>query len=161
MKHFFMFLATILLIFFSFFYLKEYGTNSKRHEIKLIKLGNELAIPFLLNHKKCVLIIDTGAEVTIFDSEQLKDYDCYAFNTEDSIYGINGQSAYQYVLNATLTDSLNNKIDVPIHTTNLQGMTIRYIFKSGIEVLGLLGSDFFNAHDVRIDFKENILSFKE
>ena len=117
---------------------------------------NLLFIEVLVNKKKAYLLLDTGATMTVFDNNQLSSYGLTSFDTGDEFGGIGGTNNLFQVNNLSFIEIKNKSFFVDIKSSNIGNVVEATNQNSGIKILGILGCDFFNKHEVVFDYGRNI-----
>jgi len=114
------------------------------------------------NHKKGLLIIDTGASKTVFDSTLVESV-TKPFETDQDIQstGIDAtfvQSRLAILKKIEMGDFKSFNLLVVL--IDLSNITKLYKKINNKKIWGLLGSDFLSYHKAKIDYEKNELSLK-
>ena len=111
-------------------------------------------ITVVVNGHKLKLLIDTGASKSILDISQAEEYGfSYLMLSKDQYVGIGGVQdiyvVYDYKIDRIFVSFLGADL------SEVRG----WFEKSGVRVDGMLGSDFLERHNCKIDFTKNILYY--
>lgn len=106
-----------------------------------------------INGKGARLLIDSGATSSYLDITQSKHYRFTVEKSEDDVAGIGGTRDIYDIYNVTLL---------------LRGGVLKHKFKgmdlssvtSRKHIVGILGTDFLNKHEVMINYKDKFLTYK-
>lgn len=107
-----------------------------------------------LNGKKTKLLLDTGASKSLLDISQAEEYGFnYAMFSKDQYIGIGGMTdiyvVYDYEIEERHISFLGADLEEIIY----------YFRENDINIVGLIGSDFFELYNARINFKTNRLYY--
>ena len=123
--------------------------------IALIHDGHLYFIRVKLNNKTANLLIDTGAAASLLDINQAKDYQFTYQESPHRFSGIGGLSEGYRVRNYKIAcDSTM----LPIYPF---GADLKHVVESfnqkGMNIVGVVGSDFLKTNDAVIDYKRKTL----
>ena len=123
-------------------------------EVRLIEHFNMHFITVVINDVPTKLLVDTGASKSILDISQSEDLGfSYLMLSKDQYVGIGGvQDIY------VVYDYKIDRIFVSFLGADLSEVRAEFE-ENGISIGGILGSDFLERHNCKIDFKKNILYF--
>jgi len=123
-------------------------------EVRLIEHFDMHFINVIVNDHKIKLLIDTGASKSILDISQAEELGfSYAMLSKDQYVGIGGvQDIY------VVYDYKIDRIFVSFLGADLSEVR-EHMEENGVTIHGILGSDFMERHNCKIDFKKNILYF--
>jgi hypothetical protein len=115
-----------------------------------------LFIKVKVNNNEGVLLIDTGASHSMLDINKAKTYNFKCIKKESKYVGIGGEAdmynVYSYQVDKFFVDFL------AIDLSNVSA----YFQKDGyLDLIGIIGADFFNQHEALIDFDKNMLYYKK
>jgi hypothetical protein len=114
--------------------------------------NNMLFIEITLNGKPGILLIDTGSSKSLLDINKAEEYGYqYLLLATDQYIGLGGLQDIYVVFAANIEEFFT-----PFLGTDLSEIT-GYFNKDGIEIVGILGADFLNMHQMVIDFKKNLM----
>lgn len=114
--------------------------------------NNMLFIDVTINGKPGRLLIDTGSSKSLMDINKAKEYGYeYLLLSEDQYIGLGGLQDIYVVFNCQIDEFF-----VTFLGTDLGEIT-GYFNKDGIDIVGILGSDFLDMHEILIDFKKNLM----
>jgi len=124
-----------------------------RHkEINLFEHNNMLFIQVVLNEKKAFLLLDTGASRSLLDIAQAKKYEFNFLEISTKQYvGIGGLQDVYVVYNYKIKE-----IFVPFLGMDLTEIT-QYFNQDDIFIVGIIGSDFLQRFNAKIDFSTHKL----
>jgi len=123
-------------------------------EIDLKEHYNMHFVDIVINGKRTKLLIDTGASKSLLDISVAEKYKfSYSLLAEDQYVGMGGildiYAVYDYKMEGPFITFLGADLS-----------DIQYYFnKEGIKIVGVLGADFLEVHNCKIDFKKNILYY--
>jgi len=123
-------------------------------EVRLIEHFDMHFITVVVNGHQLKLLIDTGASKSILDISQSEKYGfSYIMLSKDQYVGIGGVQdiyvVYDYKIDRIFVSFLGADL------SEVRG----WFENSGVSVDGILGSDFLQRHNCKIDFKKNILYY--
>ena len=123
-------------------------------EVRLIEHFEMHFINVVINDQKVKLLIDTGATKSILDISQAEEMGfSYAMLSKDQYVGIGGVQdvyvVYDYKIDRVFVSFLGADL------SEVRG----HMEENGVTIGGILGSDFLERFNCRIDFKKNILYF--
>jgi len=103
-----------------------------------------------LNGKKTMLLIDTGASKSILDISKAEEYDFdFVMLSKQQYIGLGGRqdiyAVYDYKIDEMFISFLG---------TDLSEIT-GYFKQENINIVGVLGADYLEQHNIIIDFKKN------
>lgn len=134
----------------------------KLKEMNIMSEMFYLLVPITLNKRKGILLVDTGASRTVFDTEQFK-----RFKTKSKIIvSPMNSAAAGGNLNTQLTllkklqvDKITLKNYVPgiADLSHMNGMFTSFKYEP---IDGVLGADVLRSHGATLDFKNKTLSFE-
>lgn len=134
-------------------------------KIRILRIENggvALFVDCYINKKKAILLIDTGASNSIFDSDaaaffenklRKKKAECHSLNSSD-ISILSGKidefkiGKFSIIMNSAIFSSLN-------YINNI------FIENNINTISGILGSDFLKKYKAIIDFEKKILTLKK
>lgn len=148
----------------AWFIVKQLEREHRRHELAMknmsfmesLHLTGLPIICFTNNGKIINMILDTGSNVCIIDSNILKDitYEKGRFQI-DGIVGIGGEASESEAVELTLTyKDLDFKVEC--YSNDLAETAIAIKQEYGVTVHGLLGTDFFSKYKYVIDFNSMV-----
>lgn len=114
-------------------------------------------IEIKVNGKQGNLLVDTGAAFTIFDINQAKYYG-FKYNLVDEnlkFVGLNGQSDRYHLANYKIHHD-DNALLIHAYGADLSTLTTSFS-NNGLEILGIIGSDYFTSSKAIIDYKNHQL----
>lgn len=118
----------------------------------LYSKNNMLFIDVTINEKSGRLLIDTGSSKSLMDINAAEKYGYeYLLLSTDQYIGLGGLQDIYVVFNCKLDEFFT-----PFLGTDLSEIT-EYFNRDGMEIVGILGADFLNMHQMIIDFKKNLM----
>jgi hypothetical protein len=123
------------------------------------------ALPFVeveINGKPAYFLLDTGSGSSVIDINQFEKYEIEAVPLSNMTFrGIGGTSnnKVQKITNVSVVTINKKNYTVNFLATDLH--TIISSIASGVKlnILGIIGSDFFEYHKVIIDYRKNTIIF--
>lgn len=124
--------------------------------IQLYEHRNIHYINVTLNSLPASLIVDTGASKSMLDINQAKYYEFgFKILIKDQYVGLGGlQNVY------AVYDYEVNEFFVPFVGTDLDEIT-KFFRNDGVNIVGILGSDFLSLHNMVIDFNKDVMYKKK
>ena len=111
-------------------------------------------ISVVLNGKRTLLLVDTGASKCLLDISQAKKFNFeYSLLSRNQYVGLGGLQDIYVVYNYELKDFY-----IPFLGADLSEVT-RYFTRDTIHIVGILGSDFLERNNATLDFKRNKLFY--
>jgi len=115
-------------------------------------------VEFEVNGKKARFIIDTGASISLIDKEQIEEYgiEYYPDHGEGRIHGLGGDNTFNVTSLIFLSyDELFN-VNHRFYSSDISVLK-GFLSQKKIDILGILGTDFFLNHGVIIDYSQERL----
>jgi hypothetical protein len=123
--------------------------------LPLVKSKGMLFLNVTLNGKNAMLLIDTGSSKSILDINKENKYNFKHTNFKNERFiGIGGIQDIYIVYDYKIDGFLISMVG-----TTLEEIT-PYFFSDGIEIVGIIGSDFLNDKEAKIDYTNQILYIK-
>lgn len=111
-----------------------------------------LFVNVILNGLPAKLLIDTGASKSLLDITKANEYGFeYSLLIKDQYIGLGGFQDMHIVYDYHIEEFFT-----PFLGTDLSEIT-SYFMDEGINIVGVLGSDFLDTHKVIIDFRKNLM----
>jgi hypothetical protein len=124
-------------------------TTSKTIALKSYKHLHYITV--MINGKKANLLLDTGAAWTIWDINYAENYGFKYHTTSVEMIGVGGKKQ-----RFNLSNYKVHHDDAPL-LMHSYGADLKELTKSfsenGVDIIGVIGSDFFTTCDVVIDYK--------
>lgn len=108
-----------------------------------------------LNNKTTNLLIDTGAAASLLDINQANEYD-FKFNVTDQKFTGVGGLTNRYRVSNYKFDHDSTTLKIYPFGADLKTVSESFM-ESGLQVAGVIGSDFLRTNDAIIDYKNNKL----
>ena len=143
----------ILFLLLSGCVVKQYTVTYEYKEVFWLReYNNMLFLNVTLNGLPAKLLIDTGASKSLLDITKAKEYEFgyLAISTEQYV-GLGGSTDIHVVYDYEIEEFFT-----PFLGADLSEITDRFL-KNGIFVVGILGADFLDIHNVVIDFRKNLM----
>jgi len=134
---------------------KSFAKVNSPKTIALIHHNYLYFVNVMLNDRSANLLIDTGAASYLLDINQATDYKFKYRKTDLTFAGVGGLS-HRYVLSKYKFNHDTTSLGIYPHGADLK-FVVESFSQSGIEVVGVLGSDFLKANNAIIDYKHNNL----
>ena len=143
-------------------------------KIKFVDMKSEVPIVkySLFDGTEGFAILDTGSEITSFDSNFVKEHK-ETFETHKTKFKINvvglHNSADKTIIKASAQLMFHDELGIifmPINDALLFSLdnvneNLKQQYHSDIKVSAILGSDFFAKHKIKIDFNEKMMIFND
>lgn len=134
-------------------------TSKEEKVYKMKQIGGLHYISVSVNDKSADLLIDTGCWKSYLDISQSKKYKFDYYLHDKKLVGIGGNANSWYLKNY----EVKYKEDPVL--TNFKGADLSKLhlnfLGTGVNFVGILGSDFFENRKVLIDYKTNELIIRE
>jgi predicted aspartyl protease len=127
--------------------------------IELKKHHHLYFVEVKINKKKANLLIDTGAAFTIFDINQADSYGFKYYGSDVHLVGLGGTSK-RYKLNKTVVEHGENRLKLWPYGADLK-QVVQSFSANGIEIVGIIGSDYLTMADAVIDYKKGLLTINK
>lgn len=119
-------------------------------------------LPFIktkINNKEVYFLLDTGADQSLIDLNLLNKYGLIAEeNLSEVMSGIGGIKSIYNITN--LKNITINETKYPIEFKSIDLKNVIYSLNKGLKLdnlIGILGSDFFEENGILIDYRRNYL----
>lgn len=141
---------------------EDYCKQRKRENMSFREAMDLVELPvitFYNNNKKFNFLLDTGATLSIIDSNSLKQMNYIDLKETGSVYGMEGNKIdVNYV-------ELNLKYKSQIYNDEFQVVDMSSAFnqvkaESGVTLSGILGSLFFKKYQYVLDF-DNLIAYSK
>lgn len=144
-------LFLILLILFMFSCV-DAGYMSRK-EIPFEMVNNLPIIEAKLNGISARFLVDSGASISALDlnAMYIYGYGIDKLRPVQVVQGIGGSQPMYYMKNAKFNSSIHDNVEV-----EFKGMDLRK-FREDYGILGILGSDYLQAHDFSIDYDKKVI----
>lgn len=132
-----------------------YNTDTIKTKVGMIQPeGNLTFIKTIVKGKEVTFLLDSGAGSTVLDKNQLDSYGLTYVNAGSEFQGIGGSNQLYIVTNLDKVTIDGKEFSIKCKASNLSNVVSLIKDASGIEIIGILGSDFFTEHNVIFDYKE-------
>lgn len=123
--------------------------------VQMSQFQNIHFVHVTINGEEVKLLLDTGSSISILDISQSKRYQFgTSFLRTETYIGIGGSTDMFAVYGYKI-----NEIFIPFMGTDLSEVC-QHFRDQGINVVGILGSDFIERFKVIIDFENNVIYYK-
>ena len=119
------------------------------------KLTRLPIITFTQGDKDLNFIFDSGSDHNIIDSNVLNDIEHELLDVEGSVFGVNGKSENTKVCRISLSHK-DKEYPANYLVCDMSGAVKKMKDMHGVNVHGLLGTDFFEAYKYVLDFNKMI-----
>lgn len=121
-------------------------------------------LPFLMveiNGKEAYFLLDTGSGSSVLDMEQLKYYKITTSPLDNMGFrGVGGTTKRVSKVTNVNTIKINNKnYAVNLFASELRTVVDAIKTNIGVNIFGILGSDFFEYHNTVLDYRRNVVIF--
>lgn len=140
-------------------YISVLATNEKdvvAKELDLIYTRNLFFVDGYLNGKKARFLVDTGANVSVLDINKSKKYGFTYRDKDDTVVGIGGYTKRYRVYSTKLKTKYGENILIKFSGGDMS-VVFGVMSNEGINVVGIIGSDFLMNSDAIIDYKNRTL----
>lgn len=141
----------------------EENKNKEKSKMSFMESMNLTGIPivtFFVGEKKLNFILDTGANYSVINSSILSKISYSNTNLETNVSGMEGNSQKVGFVNITLTYK-DKAFKEDFQVIDMDAAFNRLKQEDGVNVCGILGSEFFKAHRYVLDFKSMIAYIKK
>ncbi len=113
-----------------------------------------------INDKNGIFLVDTGAGISLIDLNQSEKYNfkLYENYNKGEIKGIGGKSSFVPTNGVKVVHDGTDYSGFRFYASDLEKLN-EYFDAYGFNILGVVGSDFFNKTGAIIDFKSRTISF--
>jgi hypothetical protein len=139
-----------------------YNTDTIKTKVNMIQPeGNLTFIKANVNNKDVVFLLDSGAGSTVLDKDQLDSYGLTYVEAGSEFQGVGGSNQLYIVTNLNKITIEGKEFSISCKASNLSNVVSLIRDASGIQIIGILGSDFFTEHNVIFDYKEKAFFIPE
>ena len=133
-------------------------TDTIFNPIRMINPQENLTfIEATINGKKVIFLLDSGAGTTVMDKDQLSELGLLSVPlSEDGINGIGGTNTVYRVTNLSEIEINGKTYPIKAQASNISNVVTIIRDAVKFNIVGILGSDFFNQNEVIFDYKENL-----
>lgn len=136
---------------------EDYNSHNRTNKLSFKGSIDSLTIPIvtLLNNGKAFnFVVDTGANYSVINAEYLKLFDAKIIKgITGKVYGIDGNQQDVYYARIQLSQYTDNFVE-EFQIFDIQSMCDNLKEENGVEIVGILGSSFFQRYKFIIDFNE-------
>lgn len=156
-------LISLLIILTSFINLEKQTQTipetKVQKTIELLYYKNLYFIRVKLNDRDANLLVDTGAAASLLDINQASDYKFKFRLTENHFAGVGGLSNRYRVFDYAI-DHDSTALKMYPYGANLKHI-VESFHEGGIDIVGVLGSDFLKTNEAVIDYKNKQLTIQQ
>lgn len=141
--------------------IEDYGSKNKLFKLSFGESMGRLNLPVVTltnNGKDFNFLVDTGASVSVIDSKVLDEFEHTKLEAKGNAYGVDGNIVKVEYVNIELST------EATTFTKQFQVMRLNAFDNlretDGLDLHGILGSDFLNANGSIIDFEQLLLYLK-
>lgn len=133
-------------------------TDTLFNPIRMINPQDNLTfIKVEINGVEVILLLDSGAGSTVLDKNQITELGLIATPMgENQINGVGGANQIYEVRNWNKLKINNSEYQIKYRAADLSNIASIIRDATGLPMVGILGSDFFNENEVIFDYKENL-----
>ena len=136
---------------------EDYNNISKINKLSFKGPVSDLTVPIVTlfnNGKAFDFVVDTGANYSVINAEYLKLFDAKVIKgITGQVYGIDGNPQDVYYARIQLSQCNDTFIE-EFQVFDIQSMCDNLKEDHGINIVGVLGSSFFQRYKFIIDFNE-------
>jgi len=129
--------------------------NDVPQSIPLKKYRHMFYIEVIINNKKANLLVDTGAAYSLFDVTQAKKYGFLFIDSDVELVGLGGKRKRYYLKNCKVHHEQSPILLAP-YGADMKDL-VHSFSDNGLEILGIIGSDYFTMAKAVIDYKDKKL----
>ena len=112
-----------------------------------------------INNKRCVFLLDTGAEISSLEESKAKELGLTLQKSESNICGIGGETNTTLITQAEVKYQ-HKTFPVDFYIINMVEVFRKIKASTGVTVHGILGMDFIYESGLILDFNKKTLYFK-
>lgn len=136
---------------------EDYNSHNRANKLSFKGSIDSLTIPIVTlfnNGKAFNFVVDTGANYSVINAEYLKLFDAKIIKgITGKVYGIDGNLQDVYYARIQLSQHTDNFVE-EFQIFDIQSMCDNLKEENGVEIVGILGSSFFQRYKFIIDFNE-------
>lgn len=136
---------------------EDYNSHNRTNKLSFKGSIDSLTIPIVTlfnNGKAFNFVVDTGANYSVINAEYLKLFDAKIIKgITGKVYGIDGNQQDVYYARIQLSQYTDNFVE-EFQIFDIQSMCDNLKEENGVEIVGILGSSFFQRYKFIIDFNE-------
>ena len=136
---------------------EDYNSHNRDNKLSFKGSIDSLTIPIVTlfnNGKAFNFVVDTGANYSVINAEYLKLFDAKIIKgITGKVYGIDGNQQDVYYARIQLSQYTDNFVE-EFQIFDIQSMCDNLKEENGVEIVGILGSSFFQRYKFIIDFNE-------
>lgn len=136
---------------------EDYNSHNRTNKLSFKGSVDSLTIPIVTlfnNGKAFNFVVDTGANYSVINAEYLKLFDAKIIKgITGKVYGIDGNQQDVYYARIQLSQYTDNFVE-EFQIFDIQSMCDNLKEENGVEIVGILGSSFFQRYKFIIDFNE-------
>lgn len=136
---------------------EDYNSHNRTNKLSFKGSIDSLTIPIVTlfnNGKAFNFVVDTGANYSVINTEYLKLFDAKIIKgITGKVYGIDGNQQDVYYARIQLSQYTDNFVE-EFQIFDIQSMCDNLKEENGVEIVGILGSSFFQRYKFIIDFDE-------
>lgn len=136
---------------------EDYNSYNRTNKLSFKGSIDSLTIPIVTlfnNGKAFNFVVDTGANYSVINAEYLKLFDAKIIKgITGKVYGIDGNQQDVYYARIQLSQYTDNFVE-EFQIFDIQSMCDNLKEENGVEIVGILGSSFFQRYKFIIDFNE-------
>lgn len=154
------FLSLLALFGCGYIYAKKY--QLKKHSISFSSdytLAGMILLRTTINNKRCVFILDTGAEISSLEEGKARELGLTLKKSESNLFGIGGQTNTELTAHAEIKYQ-HKTFPVDFYITNITEIFQRIKASTGITVHGILGLDVIYKSGMILNFNRKTLYLK-
>lgn len=112
-------------------------------------------VTFYQGDKKLNFLLDTGSNLSVINEAALESIEHKTLDRKGSLYGVDGIKRETSFASINLVYKSNEYIE-EFQVTNMQAAIDEIKAESGVNMIGIIGNDFFRRYKYILDFDELI-----
>ena len=134
-----------------------YNTDTVKKYSFIVSPNKKLIfVKVILNNKETYFLMDTGATQSVLDISQEEYFGFNGVKTNLSFGGIGGSNALYLIVGVDSFKINNNTFDHIFYGSDIKNVSDGIKQLTGIQIAGILGSDFFTEHNVIFDYGNDV-----
>lgn len=133
--------------------------------IAIVSMANKPIIRAELNGEEAFFLVDTGSELSILDTQVSSDYHFAVRELPDmwAIHSIsfNGHTRRMQGVDVVKLSFGETRIKTRWYGSEMTELVRSIRKKTGINIVGIIGSDIMKKYGFQIDFSEQVIRFRE
>lgn len=144
--------VTLAALFFSISLTAQFSEN-----IRIKSLSSKPIVQVEINGKKGYFIVDTGSDISIINTTQLRRYDLESkkvYNTDRRAIGINGRTEGVMKIDKVKVDLSESFAHDTFYSLNIDRIATSIEAKTNYRIVGIIGADVLIKYNCIIDYNQ-------